>query len=88
MHLLPSVATQPNLELKTQPKQFLGSLPLVIALPALSNCGWKWLPVTNTLAYHAVVLNAVVKKFSYPGPRTAITGEIRRYDIQHNDTRI
>jgi hypothetical protein len=33
LHLLPSVAIQPNLELKTQPKQLLGSLPLVIALP-------------------------------------------------------
>ncbi len=36
MHLLPSVAIQPNLELKTRPKQLLGSLPLVIALPDLS----------------------------------------------------
>jgi len=35
MHSLPSVAIQPNLELKTQPKQLLGSLPLVIALPSL-----------------------------------------------------
>ncbi len=34
MHLLPGVAIQPNLELKTRPKQLLGSLPLVIALPA------------------------------------------------------
>jgi hypothetical protein len=34
MHLLPSVTIQPNLELKTRPKQLLGSLPLVIALPA------------------------------------------------------
>ncbi len=33
MHLLPNVTIQPNLELKTQPKQLLGSLPLVIALP-------------------------------------------------------
>jgi hypothetical protein len=33
MHLLPSVAIQPNLELKTWPKQLLGSLPLVIVLP-------------------------------------------------------
>jgi hypothetical protein len=33
MHLLPSVVIQPNLELKTWPKQLLGSLPLVIALP-------------------------------------------------------
>ncbi len=36
MHLRPGVAKQPNLELKTQPKQLLGSLPLVIALPVLS----------------------------------------------------
>jgi len=33
MHLLPSVAIWPNLELKTQSKQLLGYLPLVIALP-------------------------------------------------------
>jgi len=32
MHSLPGVAIQPNLELKTRPKQLLGSLPLVIAL--------------------------------------------------------
>ncbi len=31
MHLLPNVAIQPNLELKTWPKQLLGSLPLDIA---------------------------------------------------------
>ncbi len=34
MHLLPGVAKQPNLELKTQPKPVLGSLPLAFALPA------------------------------------------------------
>ncbi len=33
MDLLLSVAMQPNLELKTWPKQLLGYLPLVIALP-------------------------------------------------------
>jgi len=33
MHLLPSVAIQPNLEWKTWHKQLLGSLPLVITLP-------------------------------------------------------
>jgi hypothetical protein len=33
MHLLPCVAIQANLELKTWPKQLLGSLPLVIVLP-------------------------------------------------------
>jgi hypothetical protein len=33
MHLLPGVAIQPNLELKTRLKQLLGSLLLVIALP-------------------------------------------------------
>jgi hypothetical protein len=32
MHLQPGVTKQPNLELKTWPKQLLGSLPLVIAL--------------------------------------------------------
>jgi hypothetical protein len=35
MHLLCSVAIQPTLELKTQPKQLLGSLLLDIALPGL-----------------------------------------------------
>ncbi len=39
MHLLCSVAIQPNLELKTRPKQLLGSLPLDIALPALRHDG-------------------------------------------------
>jgi hypothetical protein len=37
MHLLPSVAIRPNLELKTRPKQLLGSLPLVIEAPVLGN---------------------------------------------------
>jgi hypothetical protein len=36
MHLLPGVAIQPNLELKTQPKPVLGSLPLAFALPDFS----------------------------------------------------
>ncbi len=35
MHLMRSIAIQPNLELKTQPKQLLGSLPLDIALSGL-----------------------------------------------------
>ncbi len=35
MHLLPGVAIKPNLELKIRPKQLLGSLLLVIALPGL-----------------------------------------------------
>ncbi len=34
MHLRPGVAKPPNLELKTRPKELLGSLPLVIVLPA------------------------------------------------------
>jgi len=39
MHLLPGVAIQPNLELKTRPKPVLGSLPLAFALPGVSiNC--------------------------------------------------
>ncbi len=36
MHLLPGLAIQPNVELKTQPKQLLSFLPLVIALPGAS----------------------------------------------------
>jgi hypothetical protein len=38
MHLQASVTIQPNLELKTLPKQLLGSLPLVMALPVLGQC--------------------------------------------------
>jgi hypothetical protein len=34
MHLRPGVAKQPNLELKTRPKQLLGSLLLVIPFPS------------------------------------------------------
>jgi hypothetical protein len=45
MHLLPSIAMQPNLELKTRPKQLLGSLPLVIELRASA--------YINALAVHA-----------------------------------
>jgi len=36
MHLLHSMAIWPNLELKTQPKQLLGYLPLDIALIGLA----------------------------------------------------
>ncbi len=37
MHLLTSLAAeQPNLELKTRPKQLLGYLPLDIELPGLT----------------------------------------------------
>jgi hypothetical protein len=54
MHLLPSVAIQPNLEMKTQPKQLLGSLPLVIALPVS--------PHTK------MVISELVKFFSLTNP--------------------
>ncbi len=37
MHLLPRIAIRPNLELKTRPKQLLGYLPLVIALPEIGS---------------------------------------------------
>jgi hypothetical protein len=33
MHLLHNIAIRPNVELETRPKQHLGYLPLVIALP-------------------------------------------------------
>jgi len=39
MHLLPGVAIQPNLELKTRPKPVLGSLLLAFALPGLCYMG-------------------------------------------------
>jgi hypothetical protein len=48
MQLLSSVATLPNLYLKTRPKQLLGSLPLVIALP---------------VSVHLVRLNAIKTYF-------------------------
>jgi hypothetical protein len=37
IHLLLGVAIQPNLELKTQPKLVLGSLPLAFTLPAVTS---------------------------------------------------
>jgi hypothetical protein len=37
MHLLYSIAIQPNLDLKTRPKQLLGSLSLDITLPDVTN---------------------------------------------------
>jgi hypothetical protein len=52
MPLLPGVAIQPNLELKTRPKQLLGSLPLVIALPAQDDC----LPCLEGVGMFAVCL--------------------------------
>ncbi len=60
MHLLPSVAKQPNLELKTQSKQLLGSLPLVIALP-----GWGsiLLPGSESVTYLAKALIIREKSF-------------------------
>jgi hypothetical protein len=38
MNLVCSMAIRPNLELKTQPKQLLGSLPLDIVLPETFQC--------------------------------------------------
>ncbi len=50
MHLLPGIAIQPNLELKTPPKQLLGSLPLVIALPDLGCLSvMQWIGVDHVL---------------------------------------
>jgi hypothetical protein len=50
MHLLPGVAIQPNLDLKAQPKQLLGSLPLVIALPRKVHYSAF---LTNLVGWHA-----------------------------------
>ncbi len=57
MHLLPSVAIQPNLELKTRPKQLLGSLPLVIALPGNSNGRGKILNKVEEPSFSVVLTN-------------------------------
>jgi hypothetical protein len=49
MHLLHSIAIQPNLELNTQPKQFLGSLQLDITLPDHSLKLWPCSQLLNHL---------------------------------------
>ncbi len=41
--------TRPNLELKTQPKQLLGSLSLYIALPVASSLPVAWWTPVNAL---------------------------------------
>ncbi len=63
MHFLPSVAIQPNLELKIQPKQLLGSLLLVIALPAYTI--WYFLSRECILKYQTLSLidNSLVYQF-------------------------
>ncbi len=68
MHLPHSIAIRPNLELKTQPKQILGSLPLDITLPGSSLAhtikpGLKRLEVQNARAYYDAELITVVKSF-------------------------
>ncbi len=40
MHLLCYEAKQPNLKMKTRPKQLLGSLPLAFALPVQQTGLW------------------------------------------------
>jgi len=61
MHSRPGVAKQPNLELKTRPKQLLGTLPLVIALPVLGHFVILTVEVCSTY---------LVKRYStlYPTP--------------------
>ncbi len=55
MHSLPGVAVQPNLEMKTRPKQLLGSLPLVIGqqenlILSQVKSVLDWLPKTGAKA--------------------------------------
>jgi hypothetical protein len=57
MHLLPSLAKQLNLELKTRPKQLLGSLPLFIALPELT---LVFLSLTSVHANFVKTFNVIV----------------------------
>jgi hypothetical protein len=65
-------AKQPNLKLKTWPKQLLGSLSLAsttsvsgYASPLAANIrlGWKWLAWTNALAYITALLIIASKSF-------------------------
>ncbi len=53
MHLLSGVAIQPNLELKTRPKQLIGSLQLVIALPGMSDSFPLSLSLSHSLSHKA-----------------------------------
>jgi hypothetical protein len=52
MHLLPSVAIQPILELKTWPKQLLGSLPSVFALPNQTQASVLGILITFVNTFH------------------------------------
>ncbi len=56
MHLRPGVAKQPNLELKTRPKQLLGSFPLVIALPGLGHFSWYTMYLHKVLTLDKFIL--------------------------------
>jgi len=59
MHLLPSVAIQPNLELKTRLKLLLGSLLLVIAFPAYP----QWMVTLLVLMFQPSDLTIVSAKW-------------------------
>jgi hypothetical protein len=68
MHLRLGVAKQPNLELKTWPKQLLVSLPLVIALPVLA------VEVGTALTWSACLVSlATLFRLSSLGPVPALT---------------
>ncbi len=53
MHLLWSIAMRSNLELKTRPKQLLGSLPVRFRAPRMDTCVGVSLP----LHYKATNIN-------------------------------
>ncbi len=57
MHLLPGVAIQPNLELKTRPKRVLGSFPLAFALPEVSDNDERTSLLHNAVNYCCRKLN-------------------------------
>jgi hypothetical protein len=75
MHLLLSVAIQPNLELKTQPKQLLGSLPLVIALAGLYQQTLMLTPVLHINVYNKV---SSVLGFTKSGIRKSFFGNFEK----------
>ncbi len=75
MHLLPSVAIQPNLELRTRPKQLLGSLLLVIVLPGL-----QYRPLVSCLDTFCLSLTICTVKLdcSYMASKSAYSAFVLR----------
>jgi hypothetical protein len=77
MHLLPGVAIQPNLELKTRPKPVLGSLPLTFALPECGRAVTSQREREREMRVHAT-LSPTFSLTVEQGVRTLFTGQRER----------